>query len=139
MQFPSVPGDIFKRFQCGPNSRSGWRVIPETEVRWAPLAFPRFTWHVWRAILLLLSIFGRWLSPRDPFTCPARASACLKATPLQRLNYGGSDEYQFAFTPPPANSSYKPLLLACLFSFLLAGGPCCGFLNTFKCHPATRR
>jgi hypothetical protein len=34
--------------------------------------------------------------------------------------------------PPPAKSSYKPILLSLLFSFLLAGGTCFGFLNTFN-------
>ena len=33
-------------------------------------------------------------------------------------------------TPPPAKSSYKTILLTLLFSFLLAGGSCFGFLNT---------
>ena len=32
--------------------------------------------------------------------------------------------------PPPAKSSYKPILLTLFFSFLLAGGSCFGFLNT---------
>jgi hypothetical protein len=35
-------------------------------------------------------------------------------------------------SPPPAKSSYKPILLSLLFSFLLAGGTCFGFLNTFN-------
>lgn len=34
--------------------------------------------------------------------------------------------------PPPAKSSYTPILLSLLFSFLLAGGTCFGFLNTFN-------
>jgi hypothetical protein len=34
--------------------------------------------------------------------------------------------------PPPAKSSYKPILLTLLFSLLLAGGTCFGFLNTFS-------
>jgi hypothetical protein len=34
--------------------------------------------------------------------------------------------------PPPARSSYKPILLTLLFSFLLAGGTCFGFLSTFN-------
>jgi hypothetical protein len=34
--------------------------------------------------------------------------------------------------PPPAKSSYKPILLTLLFSFLLAGGTCFGFLGTFN-------
>ena len=34
--------------------------------------------------------------------------------------------------PPAAKSSYKPILLSLLFSFLLAGGTCFGFLNTFN-------
>jgi hypothetical protein len=34
--------------------------------------------------------------------------------------------------PPPGKSSYKPILLSLLFSFLLAGGTCFGFLNTFN-------
>jgi hypothetical protein len=34
--------------------------------------------------------------------------------------------------PPPEKSSYKPILLSLLFSFLLAGGTCFGFLNTFN-------
>ena len=33
---------------------------------------------------------------------------------------------------PPAKSSYKPILLTLLFSLLLAGGTCFGFLNTFN-------
>jgi hypothetical protein len=32
----------------------------------------------------------------------------------------------------PAKSSYKPILLILLFSFLLAGGSCFGFLGTFN-------
>jgi hypothetical protein len=35
-------------------------------------------------------------------------------------------------TPPPAKSSYMPILLSLLFSFLLAGGTCFGFLSTFS-------
>jgi hypothetical protein len=34
--------------------------------------------------------------------------------------------------PPPAKSSYKPILLTLFFSFLLAGGSCFGFLGTFN-------
>ncbi len=33
---------------------------------------------------------------------------------------------------PPPKSSYKPILLTLLFSLLLAGGTCFGFLNTFN-------
>ena len=35
-------------------------------------------------------------------------------------------------SPPPAKSSYTPILLSLLFSFLLGGGTCFGFLNTFN-------
>jgi hypothetical protein len=34
--------------------------------------------------------------------------------------------------PPPRPSNYKPILLTLLFSLLLAGGSCFGFLNTFN-------
>jgi len=34
--------------------------------------------------------------------------------------------------PPPRKSNYKPILLTLLFSFLLAGGSCFGFLSSFK-------
>jgi hypothetical protein len=40
-------------------------------------------------------------------------------------------------SPPPAKSSYKPILLSLLFSFLLAGGTCFGFLNTFNVNRNT--
>lgn len=40
-------------------------------------------------------------------------------------------------TPPPPKSSYKPILLTLLFSFLLAGGSCFGFLNTFSINRNT--
>jgi hypothetical protein len=34
--------------------------------------------------------------------------------------------------PPPRPSNYRPILLTLLFSLLLAGGSCFGFLNTFN-------
>jgi hypothetical protein len=39
---------------------------------------------------------------------------------------------------PPARSSYKPILLTLLFSLLLAGGTCFGFLNTFNVNQNSR-
>jgi hypothetical protein len=39
--------------------------------------------------------------------------------------------------PPPAKSNYKPILLTLLFSFLLAGGSCFGFLGTFNINRST--
>jgi hypothetical protein len=39
--------------------------------------------------------------------------------------------------PPPAKSSYKPILLTLLFSSLLAGGSCFGFLGTFNINRNT--
>ena len=35
-------------------------------------------------------------------------------------------------SPAPRRSSYRPMLLALLFSFLLAGGSCSGFLATLR-------
>jgi len=40
-------------------------------------------------------------------------------------------------SPPPAKSSYKPILLTLFFSFLLAGGSCFGFLNTLNVNRDT--
>ena len=37
-----------------------------------------------------------------------------------------------AVPPPKRSSSYKQILLTLLFSFLLAGGTCFGFLSTFS-------
>jgi len=34
--------------------------------------------------------------------------------------------------PPAKKSNYKPILLTLLFSFLLAGGSCFGFLRTMN-------
>ena len=34
--------------------------------------------------------------------------------------------------PPARKSNYKPILLTLLFSFLLAGGSCFGFLRTMN-------
>jgi uncharacterized membrane protein len=39
---------------------------------------------------------------------------------------------QMTQLPPPRKSKYKPILLTLLFSFLLAGGSCFGFLSSFN-------
>ena len=39
---------------------------------------------------------------------------------------------QLPLPPQPQKSSYKPILISLLFSFLLAGGTCFGFLSTFN-------
>ncbi len=39
---------------------------------------------------------------------------------------------QMTQLPPPRKSKYRPILLTLLFSFLLAGGSCFGFLSSFN-------
>jgi hypothetical protein len=40
--------------------------------------------------------------------------------------------------PPAKKSNYKPILLTLLFSFLLGGGSCFGFLTTTNSLAATK-